>query len=147
MYRLKLFSMVHIQCFRDYTMMLKIEIVLLRIPHLAGFFSGVRKGLVGAVANPVSGTLEAFSSTFEGIDATKSSLLGRSRPQEAVRHRLPRAIGGDHKLLPFKRPPHGSEQQVTLPHKTTTPLSRFPTHKCCHQYQRIPWQHFEAFYA
>ena len=78
----------------------------------AGFFTGVRKGLVGAVTNPASGTLDAFSSAFEGIDAAKNSLLGRARPQQAERKRLPRAIGGDHKLLPFRRPPGNSENQV-----------------------------------
>ena len=78
----------------------------------AGFFSGVRKGVIGAVANPASGTLDAFSSAFEGLDAAKNSLLGRARPQEAVRIRLPRAIGGDHKLLPFRRSSVNTENQV-----------------------------------
>ena len=78
----------------------------------AGLFSGVGKGLVGAFANPISGGLDALSTTFEGFDAASSSLLGRARPQAAIRGRLPRAIGGDHKLLPFKRLPNSDERQV-----------------------------------
>ena len=70
---------------------------------------------MGAVANPVSGGLDALSSTFEGIDAASSSLLGRARPQAARRSRLPRAIGGDRKLLPFRRPPDQTEKQVRCP--------------------------------
>lgn len=79
-----------------------------------GFITGMGKGLVGAVANPLSGSLDAISSTFEGIDAASSTLLrGRDlRPQAAVRSRLPRAIGGDRKLLPFKRPPNNTETQA-----------------------------------
>ena len=67
---------------------------------------------MGAFANPISGGLDALSTTFEGFDAASSSLLGRARPQAAVRSRLPRAIGGDHKLLPFKRMPNSDERQV-----------------------------------
>lgn len=70
------------------------------------------KGIVGAFANPISGGLDALSTTFEGFDAASSSLLGRARPQAAIRSRLPRAIGGDHKLLPFRRMPDNDERQV-----------------------------------
>jgi hypothetical protein len=67
---------------------------------------------VGAVANPLSGGLDALSTTFEGFDAASSSLLGRARPQAAKRSRLPRAIGGDHRLLPFTRSAGSSEIEV-----------------------------------
>ena len=33
----------------------------------AGFFKGVGKGLIGAVARPVSGSLDLVSTTAEGI--------------------------------------------------------------------------------
>ena len=65
-----------------------------------------------------------LSSTFEGIDAASSSLMGRARPQAAQRSRLPRAIGGDRKLLPFKRPPDFSERQVP-------PFSNVNPCTCC----------------
>jgi vacuolar protein sorting-associated protein 13A/C len=65
---------------------------------------GVGKGLVGAVAAPVSGGLDMFSSAMEGLDASKDSLLGRPRAGNTLdRRRLPRTIGGDFKLLPFIR--------------------------------------------
>ena len=94
-----------------------------------GFFSGAGKGLVGALANPISGGLDALSTTFEGFDAASSSLLGRARPQAAVRSRLPRAIGGDHKLLPFKRAPASDERQASLYwicSSTNTPCNFLP---------------------
>ena len=51
---------------------------------LPGLFTGIGKGLVGAVANPLSGGLDALSTTFEGFDAASSSLLGRARPQVSI---------------------------------------------------------------
>ena len=85
----------------------------------AGLITGLGKGIVGAVAQPVSGGLDFVSSTIEGFDATSNSLLGRSRPQAAKRVRLPRAIGGDHKLLPFIRS-DATESQVSM--HVCTPL-------------------------
>lgn len=71
------------------------------------------KGLVGAVAAPVSGGLDLFSSAMEGLDASKESLLGRPRAGTMLeRCRLPRTIGGDFRLLPFIR--DGSEREVIL---------------------------------
>ena len=77
----------------------------------AGFVKGVGRGLVGAVAAPVSGGLDLFSSAIEGLDASKERLLGRPRAGTLLaRRRLPRAIGGDAKLQPFLR--DGSEAAV-----------------------------------
>lgn len=76
----------------------------------AGFMKGVGKGLVGAVAQPMSGGLDLMSSTFEGLDASKDKMLGKVRTGLLLRRRLPRVISGDRKLQPFLR--GGSEQQV-----------------------------------
>lgn len=70
--------------------------------HAAGFFKGVGKGVIGAVAQPTSGVLDFASSAFEGIDATKDQLIGRPRAGTTNnRLRLPRAIGGDGKVTAF----------------------------------------------
>lgn len=71
----------------------------------AGFVKGLGQGLVGAAAQPVSGALDFMSSAFEGIDASSNTILGRlsNRPRALKRRRLPRAIGGDRKLLPAVR--------------------------------------------
>ena len=42
----------------------------------AGFMRGVGQGLVGAVAAPVSGGLDLFSSAIEGLDASKEVSAG-----------------------------------------------------------------------
>jgi len=74
---------------------------------------GIGKGLVGAVAQPVSGGLDLFSSAFEGLDASKDQLLGKPRASILLRRkRLPRVIGGDGKLQPFVR--NGTERQVCV---------------------------------
>ena len=79
----------------------------------AGFVKGIGKGLVGAVAQPVSGGLDLFSSAFEGLDASKDQLLGKPRASILLRRkRLPRVIGGDGKLQPFVR--DGTERQVCV---------------------------------
>lgn len=81
--------------------------------HDAGFFKGVGKGVVGAIAQPISGGLDFASSAFEGIDATKDQLIGRPRAGTANRRlRLPRAIGGDGKVTAFIGS-DGSEKEVT----------------------------------
>ncbi len=60
------------------------------------------KGVVGAIAQPISGGLDFASSAFEGIDATKDQLIGRPRAGTTNRRlRLPRAIGGDGKVTAF----------------------------------------------
>ena len=72
------------------------------LAHHAGFLRGVGKGVVGAIAQPISGGLDFASSAFEGIDATKDQLIGRPRAGTANRRlRLPRAIGGDGKVTAF----------------------------------------------
>ncbi|KAL3132004.1 hypothetical protein ABBQ32_14227 [Trebouxia sp. C0010 RCD-2024] len=69
---------------------------------VGGFLKGVGKGVVGAIAQPISGGLDFASSAFEGIDATKDQLIGRPRAGTANRRlRLPRAIGGDGKVTAF----------------------------------------------
>ena len=81
--------------------------------HNAGFFKGVGKGVVGAIAQPISGGLDFASSAFEGIDATKDQLIGRPRAGTAHRRlRLPRALGGDGKVTAFIGS-DGSEKEVT----------------------------------
>ena len=69
----------------------------------AGLAQGVGQGVVGVAANPISGVLEAVSTTFEGMDATTAAVLKRTRAAEQQRTRLQRPIGGDHRLLPFLR--------------------------------------------
>ena len=59
--------------------------------------------MVGVAANPISGVLEAVSTTFEGMDATTAAVLRRTRAAEQQRTRLQRPIGGDRRLLPFVR--------------------------------------------
>ena len=70
---------------------------------------------MGAAAQPVSGALDFMSSAFEGIDASSNTILGRlsNRPRAVKRRRLPRAIGGDRKLLPFLRS-DGSDRMVCV---------------------------------
>ena len=80
-------------------------------PEPAGFVKGVGKGIIGAVAQPVSGGLDLMSSTFEGFGAVQDNLMGRQR-SNARRLRLPRAIGGDCKLQPFLR--DDGEKQVCV---------------------------------
>jgi hypothetical protein len=96
----------------------------------------VGQGLVGAVAAPVSGGLDLFSSAIEGLDASKERLLGRPRAGTLLaRRRLPRVIGGEAKLQPFIR--DGSETAVSraparhltafYPHSTQMPLMTHPS--------------------
>lgn len=95
---------------------------------------GVGKGLVGAVAAPVSGGLDLFSSAVEGLDATKASLLGKPRAGVLLgRHRLPRVIGGDFKLKPFIQ--HGSEQEVGRLRASCTLCPILVAHLHYHTYQ------------
>ena len=80
----------------------------------AGFFKGVGKGVIGAVAQPTSGVLDFASSAFEGIDATKDQLIGRPRAGTVnKRLRLPRAIGGDGKVTAFIGS-DGTEKEVSV---------------------------------
>ncbi|DBB13347.1 TPA: hypothetical protein ACH3X3_005082 [Trebouxia sp. C0006] len=69
---------------------------------VGGFFKGVGKGVVGAIAQPISGGVDFASSAFEGIDATKDQLIVRPRAGTTNRRlRLPRAIGRDGKVTAF----------------------------------------------
>ena len=79
------------------------------------------KGVVGAIAQPISGGLDFASSAFEGIDASKDQLIGRPRAGSTNRRlRLPRAIGGDGKVTALLGS-DGTEKEVghfsmTTPH-------------------------------
>ena len=78
-----------------------------------GFLEGVGKGVVGAIAQAISGDLDFASSAFEGIDATKDLLIGRPRAGVNNRRlRLPRAVGGDGKVTAFIGS-DGTEKEVT----------------------------------
>lgn len=62
----------------------------------AGFFKGVGKGLVGAVARPTGGIIDMASSTFQGIKrATETS-------QDVESLRPPRFIHEDGVIRPYK---------------------------------------------
>uniref|UniRef100_A0A8C6RG25 Vacuolar protein sorting 13A n=2 Tax=Nannospalax galili TaxID=1026970 RepID=A0A8C6RG25_NANGA len=61
----------------------------------AGFFKGVGKGLVGAVARPTGGIIDMASSTFQGIKrATETSELESLRP--------PRFFSEDGVIRPYR---------------------------------------------
>ncbi len=74
---------------------------------------GVGRGLLGVAVQPMSGALDFMSSAFEGIDVTSGALRARlgTRAIARARQRLPRAIGGDRRLLPFLRS-DGSDKQA-----------------------------------
>jgi vacuolar protein sorting-associated protein 13A/C len=76
-----------------------------------GAMKGIAKGLVGFVATPVSGALDALSATAEGVDA---ALSNKNRENLLVmgRKRLPRVIGGDGKLTPMIR--DGSDREAVI---------------------------------
>jgi hypothetical protein len=75
-----------------------------------GAVKGIGKGLLGAVASPMSGVLDALSATAEGFDAT----FGKPKEQLLVmeRRRPPRLVSGDGKLLPLVR--GGSTKQSRI---------------------------------
>jgi hypothetical protein len=75
---------------------------------VAGAIKGVGKGLLGAVANPISGMLDAMSATTEGLGAT----FGKPRADLLVltRRRLPRVVSGTGKVLPLLR--DGNDKQA-----------------------------------
>eukprot|EP00887_Chlorella_sp_A99_P001951 scaffold18.g1951.t1 len=68
---------------------------------VGGAVKGAAMGILGAVANPVSGMLDALSATAEGFDAS----FGKPREAALVleRRRLPRVVGGDGRLQPLAR--------------------------------------------
>ncbi|KAK9819963.1 hypothetical protein WJX72_004515 [[Myrmecia] bisecta] len=100
--------------YRGFTGLLSKPVEGAKQTGIQGFFKGVGKGIVGAAAQPLSGTLDFMSSAFEGIDATKDKLLGLERRGLLMkRRRLPRAIGGDRKLQPFVRS-DGTERQTRV---------------------------------
>jgi len=56
---------------------------------VSGFFKGVGRGVVGLVAKPLTGALDAVSSLTDGVASTADSLSGRS---EVKRRRHPRMV-------------------------------------------------------
>ncbi|TNN62598.1 Vacuolar protein sorting-associated protein 13A [Liparis tanakae] len=62
----------------------------------AGFFKGVGKGLVGAVARPTGGIIDMASSTFQGIKRAAES------SQDVASLRPPRFIHEDGVIRPYK---------------------------------------------
>lgn len=76
-----------------------------------GAMKGIAKGLVGVVANPVSGALDALSATAEGFDASLSS-KARESMINMQRRRLPRVVGGDGRLTPQLR--DGSDREAII---------------------------------
>jgi len=63
----------------------------------AGFFKGIGKGLVGAVARPTGGIIDMASSTFQGIQRAAEST------EEVSRLRPPRFIHEDGIIRPYER--------------------------------------------
>ncbi|RMZ55463.1 hypothetical protein APUTEX25_003587, partial [Auxenochlorella protothecoides] len=66
-----------------------------------GALSGVAKGLVGAVADPISGALDAMSATAQGMDAFMSK--SKAELLELGRRRLPRVMSVDGAVTPTLR--------------------------------------------
>jgi len=97
----------------------------------AGFVKGIGRGLVGVAAQPVSGALDFMSSAFEGIDVTSGALRARlgARTIARARQRLPRAIGGDRRLLPFLRS-DGTDRQARARQRCHR-NAHTPQHKRC----------------
>uniref|UniRef100_A0A8C2TC19 Vacuolar protein sorting 13 homolog A n=1 Tax=Coturnix japonica TaxID=93934 RepID=A0A8C2TC19_COTJA len=62
----------------------------------AGFFKGVGKGLVGAVARPTGGIIDMASSTFQGIKKVADST------EDVVSLRPPRFFGEDGVVRPYR---------------------------------------------
>uniref|UniRef100_A0A8C3CU79 Vacuolar protein sorting 13 homolog A n=1 Tax=Cairina moschata TaxID=8855 RepID=A0A8C3CU79_CAIMO len=79
----------------------------------AGFFKGVGKGLVGAVARPTGGIIDMASSTFQGIKKVADS------SEDVVSLRPPRFFGEDGVIRPYRlRDGTGSQMlQVKKWHK------------------------------
>uniref|UniRef100_A0A3B5KNE6 Vacuolar protein sorting 13 homolog A n=1 Tax=Xiphophorus couchianus TaxID=32473 RepID=A0A3B5KNE6_9TELE len=62
----------------------------------AGFFKGVGKGLVGAIARPTGGIIDLASSTFQGIKRAAET------SQDVISLRPPRFIHEDGVIRPYK---------------------------------------------
>uniref|UniRef100_A0A8C0FP74 Vacuolar protein sorting 13 homolog A n=1 Tax=Bubo bubo TaxID=30461 RepID=A0A8C0FP74_BUBBB len=62
----------------------------------AGFFKGVGKGLVGAVARPTGGIIDMASSTFQGIKKVADS------SEDVISLRPPRFFGEDGVIRPYR---------------------------------------------
>ena len=67
-----------------------------------GFLQGIGKGVIGVGTQPLSGALDFLSKTMEGANATRIKLAAAiTFEPQALRRRLPRAIGGDKMLHPY----------------------------------------------
>uniref|UniRef100_A0A671VK31 Vacuolar protein sorting 13 homolog A n=1 Tax=Sparus aurata TaxID=8175 RepID=A0A671VK31_SPAAU len=76
----------------------------------AGFFKGVGKGLVGAVARPTGGIIDMASSTFQGIKRYTSQDIESLRP--------PRFIHEDGVIRPYKEREGLGSQMLQVGQKT-----------------------------
>uniref|UniRef100_A0A8C6JSE6 Uncharacterized protein n=1 Tax=Melopsittacus undulatus TaxID=13146 RepID=A0A8C6JSE6_MELUD len=75
----------------------------------AGFFKGVGKGLVGAVARPTGGIIDMASSTFQGIKKVTDS------SEDVISLRPPRFFGEDGVIRPYRlRDGTGSQMLQTI---------------------------------
>ncbi|XP_023200047.1 vacuolar protein sorting-associated protein 13A isoform X2 [Xiphophorus maculatus] len=75
----------------------------------AGFFKGVGKGLVGAIARPTGGIIDLASSTFQGIKRAAET------SQDVISLRPPRFIHEDGVIRPYKeREGVGSQMLQTI---------------------------------
>jgi len=64
-----------------------------------GFFSGLGKGLIGAVVKPAVGVFDLYSRTTEGIQNTPQSLITGN----IVKRRPPRYIPPNRTLIPYSK--------------------------------------------
>lgn len=84
-----------------------------RSSGVEGFVQGVGKGIIGVAAQPMSGVLDLLSKTTEGANAMRMKIIAAITSEEQLlRHRLPRAINGDHVLRPYDE--YRAEGQVLL---------------------------------
>uniref|UniRef100_A0A663N333 Vacuolar protein sorting 13 homolog A n=1 Tax=Athene cunicularia TaxID=194338 RepID=A0A663N333_ATHCN len=78
----------------------------------AGFFKGVGKGLVGAVARPTGGIIDMASSTFQGIKKVADS------SEDVISLRPPRFFGEDGVIRPYRLRDGTGSQMLQFLRKT-----------------------------
>uniref|UniRef100_A0A663FFK8 Vacuolar protein sorting 13 homolog A n=1 Tax=Aquila chrysaetos chrysaetos TaxID=223781 RepID=A0A663FFK8_AQUCH len=105
----------------------------------AGFFKGVGKGLVGAVARPTGGIIDMASSTFQGIKKVADS------SEDVISLRPPRFFGEDGVIRPY-RLRDGTGSQMLQVKKMKDNLTYILTHHIdCMNVNRIFKIHVEGF--
>uniref|UniRef100_A0A8C3VDM9 Vacuolar protein sorting 13 homolog A n=1 Tax=Catharus ustulatus TaxID=91951 RepID=A0A8C3VDM9_CATUS len=75
----------------------------------AGFFKGVGKGLVGAVARPTGGIIDMASSTFQGIKKVADA------SEDVISLRPPRFFGEDGVIRPYRLRDGTGSQMLQFP--------------------------------